>query len=270
MDWSRVERITQLTESLTPDSRILYARTPEAEERPLDLRVRLVDRLGHPAVSHARAVDRLNLAAVERDLAAGSLTMARAREHAAFALVAQRGRDAVPGPLLHAGTEASARRPGLPAVAACRDAATLRRCHPRRGPRTVGGAILEAVASFLSVRAPWPHGRRIDASARPLLDFGVLAHWCEEVSSTFLKQRTCAESGDWRLAFLTAANLQRWLWVDGGVPLRIELPGSYVADDLWSMLDASADLALAIEVMLERARGPPRRFESADQLRAAG
>lgn len=98
----------------------------------------------------------------------------------------------------------------------------------------------------------------------------MLAHWCEEVSSTFLKQRTCAESGDWRLAFLTAANLQRWLWVDGGVPLRIELPGSYVADDLWSMLDASADLALAIEVMLERAGRPPRRFESADQLRAAG
>lgn len=90
MDRSRVERITQLTESLTPlvaDSRI-YARTPEEQERLLDLRARLVDRLGHPAVSHARAVDRLNLAAVERDLAAGSLTMARAREHAAFGLVA--------------------------------------------------------------------------------------------------------------------------------------------------------------------------------------
>lgn len=138
--------------------------------------------------------------------------------------------------------------------------------------RLEGGlcAILEAVASFLSVRAPWPHGRRIDASARPLLDFGVLAHWYEEVSSTFLKLRTCAESGDWRLAFLTAANLQRSLRVDADVPLEVELLGSYVADDLWSMLDASADLVLAIEVMMERARSPPRRFESADQLRAAG
>lgn len=36
------------------------------------------------------------------------------------------------------------------------------------------------------------------------------------------------------------------------------------------MLDASADLALAIEVMLEREGRPPRRFESADELRAAG
>lgn len=279
MDWSRVERIAQLTGSLTPlvaDSRILYARTPEAEERLLDLRARLVDGLGHPAVSHARAVDRLNLAAVEPDLAAGSLTMARAREHAAFALVAlseavalSQGRAFMRGlKRLHADL---ASLPWLPAGMLQRFDDVIR-AEDRARLEGGLGAILEAVASFLSVRAPWPHadGRRIDASARPLLDFGVLAHWCEEGSSTFLKLRTCAESGDWRLAFLTAANLQRSLRVDAGVPLEIELPGSYVADDLWSMLDASADLARAIEVMLERARSPPRRFESADQLRAAG
>ena len=276
MDWWRVVRIAQLTGSLTPlvaDSRI-YARTPEAVERLLDLGARLVDGLGHPAVSHARAVDRLNLAAVEPDLAAGSLTMARAREHAAFALVSlseavalSQGRAFMRGlKRLHADL---ASLPWLPAGMLQRFDDVIR-AEDRARLEGGLGAILEAVASFLSVRAPWPHGRRIDASARPLLDFGVLAHWCEEVSSTFLKQRTCAESGDWRLAFLTAANLQRWLWVDGGVPLGIELPGSYVADDLWSMLDASADLALAIEVMLERAGSPPRRFESADQLRAAG
>ena len=276
MDWSRVVRIAQLTGSLTPlvaDSRI-YARTPEAEERLLDLRARLVDRLGHPAVSHARAVDRLNLAAVEPDLAAGSLTMARAREHAAFALVSlseavalSQGRAFMRGlKRLHADL---ASLPWLPAGMLQRFDDVIR-AEDRARLEGGLGAILEAVASFLSVRAPWPHGRRIDASARPLLDFGVLAHWYEEVSSTFLKLRTCAESGDWRLAFFTAANLQRSLRVDAGVPLDVELLGSYVADDLWSMVDASADLALAIEVMLERARGPPRRFESADQLRAAG
>ena len=276
MDWSRVVRIAQLTGSLTPlvaDSRI-YARTPEAEERLLDLRARLVDRLGHPAVSHARAVDRLNLAAVEPDLAAGSLTMARAREHAAFALVSlseavalSQGRAFMRGlKRLHADL---ASLPWLPAGMLQRFDDVIR-AEDRARLEGGLGAILEAVASFLSVRAPWPHGRRIDASARPLLDFGVLAHWYEEVSSTFLKLRTCAESGDWRLAFLTGANLQRSLRVDARVPLEIELLGSYVADDLWSMVDASADLALAIEVMLERAGRPPRRFESADQLRAAG
>lgn len=127
-----------------------------------------------------------------------------------------------------------------------------------------GGRVVPFGACAVAARR-WEEDRRL----RPLLD-GVLAHWYEEVSSTFLKLRTCAESGDWRLAFLTAANLQRSLRVDAGVPLEVELPGSYVADDLWSMVDASADLALAIEVMLERARSPPRRFESADQLRAAG
>ncbi|AQP51654.1 hypothetical protein [Tessaracoccus flavescens] len=172
MDWSRVERITQLTESLTPDSRILYARTPGAEERLLDLRARLVDRLGHPAVSHARAVDRLNLAAVERDLAAGSLTMARAREHAAFALVAlseavalSQGRYFMRGlKRLHADL---ASLPWLPAGMLQRFDDVIR---AEDHARLEGGlcAILEAVASFLSVRAPWPHadGRRIDASAR--------------------------------------------------------------------------------------------------------
>ena len=174
MDWSRVERIAQLTGSLTPlvaDSRI-YARTPEEQERLLDLRARLVDRLGHPAVSHARAVDRLNLAAVERDLAAGSLTMARAREHAAFGLVAlseavalSQGRYFMRGlKRLHADL---ASLPWLP-VGMLQRFDDVIRAEDRA--RLEGGrcAILEAVASFLSVRAPWPHadGRRIDASAR--------------------------------------------------------------------------------------------------------
>lgn len=279
LSWERAQGIARLEEPLVPlvgDATVLYCDTPEDGERFRALGEELARCLGDGAHCRAASRERLARAAAQYGLLgagegfstqrarAGSLLM-DAAEAVAFAN----------GTYFHRGLkrqfqdlQAMERKPRgfLESYRAVIQAGTP------QALEAACKALLDSLGEFLGLGWEAPPAQKGPAPQERSQNLAELAPWYEECCSTFQKVYACCGQGDWVLAFLSAACLQREL---DGMTEGYQLPPfpvleAYRWDRLEPLAQAAAQAEAALVGRIEGAGGQIKRYSSFEEFQAAG
>ena len=279
LSWKRLQGIARLEESLIPlvgDGVVLYAGSPEDEHRFQALQEQLgrclQDRVYCRAISRKRfqeAAGYLARLRAQKMLGSGRVQAGQLLMAAAEAVAFQNGT------YFHRGLkrqfqdlQAMRQKPAhfLEEYTAVIQAETA------EGLKAACESLVRSLGEELGWRWSLSGPAVTTPSREKKGNVGELAPWYEELSATFQKLRSCRERGDWILAFLSAVCLQREL---EELRQSYELPpysllDAYRWEDLTPLVRAAGQVEQDLVERIERDGGRIKRFDSFEELKAAG